>query len=75
MVIKRITEVEYSTWVAELKSKIQFAQLKAISIVNRELLSLYWDLGKSISQKISESNWGTAVVEKLSEDLKVEFPD
>ena len=75
MAMNRIIEADYSTWVAELKSKIQFAQLKAISAVNRELLSLYWDLGKSISQKISESNWGTAVVEKLSKDLKVEFPD
>lgn len=61
---------EYANWIAELKSKIQSTQLRAAVNVNKELLNLYWELGKSISLKISESNWGTSVVEQLSKDLK-----
>ena len=66
---------EYLNWISEVKSKIQSAQLKAAVSVNKELLLLYWDLGRSISLKINESNWGTSVVEKLSKDLKNEFPN
>ena len=75
MKLKNSNSTEYHDWVIELKSKIQSCQLKAAISVNKELLSLYWDLGKSISSKISESNWGTSVVEQLSKDLKNEFPN
>ncbi len=74
MKIQNTSSSEYLSWIKELKSKIQSAQLKAAVSVNKELLSLYWDLGKSISSKINESNWGSSVVEQLSKDLKNEFP-
>lgn len=38
-------------------------------------MALYWTIGKSISEKVNEANWGTSVVEKLSNDLKTEFPN
>lgn len=66
---------EYHDWIIELKSKIQSPHLKAAISVNNELLSLYWDIGKSISSKIIQSNWGSSVVEQLSKDLKNEFPN
>ena len=34
----------------------------------------YWTIGKSISEKITKSNWGASVVDELSKDLKKEFP-
>lgn len=69
------TSTEYSRWISELKGKIQSVQLKAAISVNRELLSLYWEIGKSISEKIVESNWGSGVVSTLARDLAKEFPD
>ena len=75
MDLKKIKTPEYVRWISELKTKIQSSQLKAAVSVNKELLSLYWDLGRSISIKITESDWGTSVVEHLSKDLKNEFPD
>lgn len=75
MAIKGIDKPSYVLWVNELKVKIQSAQLKAIVSVNKELLQLYWEIGKSISQKIHQSKWGSAVVEELAKDLKSEFPD
>jgi len=70
---KQLTE--YISWVNELKILIQKTQIKAAISVNRELLGLYWTIGKSISEKVNNTNWGSSVVEKLSKDLKVEFPN
>jgi predicted nuclease of restriction endonuclease-like (RecB) superfamily len=75
MKIQNADNSEYLNWITELKSKIQSSQLKAALSVNKVLLNLYWELGKSISLKISKSNWGTSVVEQLSKDLKKEFPN
>jgi predicted nuclease of restriction endonuclease-like (RecB) superfamily len=66
---------KYASWLAELKGKIRSAQLKAAVSVNRELLALYWEIGQSLSQKVEQANWGSAVVEELSKDLKTEFPN
>ncbi len=65
---------EYQNWVNELKSLIQKTQIKAAIAVNRELLKLYWSIGKSISEKVNKANWGSAVVEELAKDLKTELP-
>lgn len=70
-----IDKTEYLSWIAELKLKIQSAQLKAAISVNKELLMLYWELGASISSKIEASEWGKSVIETLSIDLRKEFPD
>jgi hypothetical protein len=75
MKIEQANNSEYLSWITELKSKIQSTQLKAAISVNKELLSLYWEIGKSISLKITEANWGASVVEQLSKDLKTEFPN
>ncbi len=66
---------EYIQWVNELKSRIASSQIKASISVNKELLSLYWDVGKSISEKVEILNWGSSVVDELSKDLKKIFPN
>lgn len=64
---------EYKQWIVELKGKIRSAQIKAALSVNQELILLYWDLGKMISEK--ENVWGSKLMESISSDLKSEFPD
>ncbi|MCB1115787.1 MAG: DUF1016 family protein, partial [Chlamydiia bacterium] len=51
------------------------SQLKAALSVNRELIQLYWEIGKSVSQKQAEEGWGAKTVGKLARDLKSTFPD
>jgi predicted nuclease of restriction endonuclease-like (RecB) superfamily len=70
-----IYNTEYSSWINELKNLIQKTQIKASIAVNRELILLYWNIGKSISEKIKRNKWGSSVVEELSKDLKKEFPN
>jgi len=60
-------------FIAEIKQKIRQAQYEALRNVNTHLLNLYWDIGKSISEKQSE-NWGKAIVPTLSKELQTEFP-
>lgn len=67
--------VEYRTWIKTLKSKIRSARIKVALSVNAQLIELYWDLGKAISEKFESSNWGSKVIEQISTDLKHEFPE
>jgi hypothetical protein len=47
----------YKSWLIALKEQIQQSQIKAAIVVNKELLSLYWELGKEICEKETTSNW------------------
>jgi predicted nuclease of restriction endonuclease-like (RecB) superfamily len=75
MTSKKITGQEYNQWLVLLKEKIRSSQLKAALIVNSELLSLYWDLGKAITEKETQASWGDKIIAQLSADLISEFPE
>ena len=57
-----------------LKKQIRNTQIKAALSVNRELVLLYWQLGKQILLKQQQEGWRAKVIERLSKDLKGEFP-
>lgn len=65
---------EYGELVAGLKSRIESARLAAARSVNRELLSLYWDIDAAINAARRDRPWGDAVVESLARDLQAAFP-
>ena len=46
-----INDDEYKKFLIELKEKVKNSQLKAAVKVNYELLDLYWNLGKKITEK------------------------
>ena len=65
----------YQDLLARLKSQIRTAQVRAAIAVNRELVLLYWEIGKEILQRQAEEGWGSKVVDRLAKDLRSEFPD
>lgn len=65
----------YAAFLADIKARISSARLQAARAVNRELILLYWDIGRQIVEKQSVAGWGDAVVERLAADLRMEFPD
>lgn len=69
-----IRQSDYQSFLKEVKGKILDAQYKALKAVNRELISLNWDIGKSIVEKQEQLGWGKSIVETLSKDLQNEFP-
>ncbi len=64
-----IVAAEYKTFFKEIKERIHKAQYDAFKSVNRELINLYWDIGKSIVTKQEKLGWGKSVVEGLAKDL------
>jgi predicted nuclease of restriction endonuclease-like (RecB) superfamily len=64
----------YKLFLYEIKEKIHQAQYEALKQVNITLLTLYWEIGKSIVEKQLEFGWGKSIVETLSRDLQNEFP-
>lgn len=63
---------EYSALLNKLKSKIRGARLKAALAVNHEVIKLYWHIGKQI---IDRHNWGSKLINTLSQDLQNAFPE
>ncbi len=64
----------YKTAIKELKAMIVASRYKAAALANRELLLLYFSVGKYISDKSRGGEWGTNILEKLSIDLQNELP-
>ena len=65
----------YNGLLNDLKVRIREGQIKATLSVNKELIILYWDIGKRILEKQIEEGWGTKVIDRLSKDLVKEFPN
>jgi predicted nuclease of restriction endonuclease-like (RecB) superfamily len=69
-----IIKSDYETFLAEIKERIRQAQYDALKAVNKELIKLYWDIGKMIVEKQKKYGWGKSIVENLARDLQKEFP-
>lgn len=65
---------EYKAFIEEIKRRVRVSQYAALKAVNKELILLYWDIGKSIVQQQNKSGWGKAIVETMAKDLQKEFP-
>ncbi|MFQ3617551.1 MAG: PDDEXK nuclease domain-containing protein [Cyanobacteriota bacterium] len=65
----------YNAFLNALKTRIRTAQVRASLAVNRELVLMYWQIGREILQRQQEEGWGAKVIEQLAKDLKREFPD
>jgi predicted nuclease of restriction endonuclease-like (RecB) superfamily len=66
--------ISYPEVLEGVKARIRAAQIKASLSVNRELISLYWDIGETIVRRQKMEGWGRSVVERLSTDIQKEFP-
>lgn len=49
--------------------------MRAALAVNREVIDLYWSIGKTITERQQDEGWGNSVVERLAADLRDAFPD
>ena len=72
---RRASPTDYGQVLADMKRLIADSRHRALATVNRELVCLYWHIGRVIVQQQEAANWGDAVVEQLATDLHAEFPD
>lgn len=70
-----LVDNNYKKWLEQIKQKIKTAQLKVAVNANSLLLELYWEIAEEIINKQKDANWGDSVLEQLSIDLKLSFPN
>src|SRR6266487_4364024 len=64
----------YADLLADIKTRVRTAQVRAAFVVSRELILLYWSIGRDILNRQQAEGWGTKVIERLTKDLGAEFP-
>jgi len=67
-------EKQYIQFVSDLKQQILQSRYRAAASANREMLLLYYDTGKRLSEKIKNEKWGAKVIEGIASDLQRELP-
>ena len=65
----------YADLLRDVKERVRSAQRRAAAAVNSQLVLLYWSIGRLILARQDRQGWGAKVIERLSEDLRREFPD
>jgi predicted nuclease of restriction endonuclease-like (RecB) superfamily len=68
-----IVKSDYLKFLKEIREKIVSARISAYRKLNRDLIKLYWEIGKRIVEKQEKFSWGKSIVERLSKDLRQEF--
>lgn len=66
---------EYKHLFIEIKTRVQTSRLQAALAVNREVIHLYWFIGKKVIEKQAVTTWGDKLLETLSNDLQQAFPE
>ena len=71
----KLNHKSYVELIEGLKKQISQARIRAHLAVNKEMITLYWHIGKQILERQNSQGWGTKVIENISKDLRVEFPE
>src|SRR5688572_12026616 len=64
----------YQKLLRDIKERVRSSQYAALRVVNKELIGLYWDIGRMIISRQKGETWGKSIVEHLANDLQIEFP-
>jgi len=69
-----LATTEYRKFIEDLKARVTAARISAARAVNRDLILLYWDIGRGIVEKQQSLGWGDSIVEVVAADLQKAFP-
>ena len=67
--------VSYPDFINALIDKIQKKRISITLNANAGMIGMYWSIGNAILKKQDEEGWGTKVIDRISHDIKVAFPD
>ena len=65
----------YTEWRKDIENLIEISKLRTAINVNTDMLTLYWSIGEQIIEKQEKLGWGKKIIEQLSKDLCLKFPD
>jgi predicted nuclease of restriction endonuclease-like (RecB) superfamily len=60
--------------VQQIKSAILKSQARAVQMINQEQLSLYYGIGRYVSEHSRKGYWGTGAIGRISKQLQAELP-
>ena len=66
---------DYKGTLELIKQEIQTAQFQVVKSITKEHIELYWKIGKIILEKQNDEGWGKSIVEKISKDLRQDYPE
>jgi predicted nuclease of restriction endonuclease-like (RecB) superfamily len=72
-IMNMISKTDYNAFLETVKAEVYQSQYKALKQVNKQLIKLYWSIGKAIVEKQEQFGWGKSTVETLANDLQKEF--
>ncbi len=67
--------VGYAAFLKDVKLRLGQTRVRASLAVNQELVLFYWQLGRDILRSQDEQGWGSKIIERLSRDLRLAFPE
>lgn len=65
----------YASLLRQIRQRVLLAQQRAIYAANEEMLRMYWDIGGMLQQSQDADGWGKKTLQRLSVDLKNEYPE
>jgi predicted nuclease of restriction endonuclease-like (RecB) superfamily len=65
----------YQLVLKQLEERITGSRQKVTQVANTELLSTYWEIGRTLLEQKEKAGWGKKIIEKLANDLKAKFPN
>ncbi len=71
--MNKLLSKAYQEFLREIKGRIASARIQAARKVSKEMIALYWDIGKIIVDRQKQYAWGQSVVERLALDLLDDF--
>jgi len=72
---KGILPNDYPRLLNDIKARIRIAQVKATFSANREMILMYWDIGRMIAARQKAAGWGAAIIPRLARDIRNELPE
>ena len=70
-----MADIKYSNDFENIIAIIEQSKIRAIKAVNAEMIEMYWQIGKYISEKVSHDGWGKSVVQNFANFLKQTYPN
>lgn len=64
----------YDDLFGRIRDEVKAARVQAARAVNAEVINLYWRVGRLLVDRRAEQGWGAKIVQRLSDDLRAEFP-
>lgn len=69
-----VLPADYGALLAAVKERVRTAQYAALKLVNKELVGMYWDVGRMLTERQAGGSHGDSVVKRLAQDLQLTFP-